>query len=666
MNLRSRLILSFLKKHPWHGILSITGIALGIAVVLAIDITNESARQAFRISNTAIAGGSTHYIYGGPQNIDEKLYVDLRVSQRIRNISPVVSGYVSVTRQRFLLLGIDPFADTGSNILPQQSRGGLDLFELLRKKNAVFMLDATARRLGIGTPSEMVVEISGSSYALYVAGTFQASDELQQYGLRDVLITDIATAQSILGMVGKLSRIDVSTDNPIGISELLPRPLKIIPNEVRSQTMDQMTRAFHLNLTALSLLALVIGAFLIYNTMTLSVLQRREQLAVLRTLGMTPRQLFTDVLYEALVLAGVGFVLGSLVGIWLSKFLLQLVTDTMTDLYFAVDVAAVSVPIQSLLKAAALALTATVVAAWLPAWEAMRTPPIVNIMRSSVETVARKRSVYLMIFGLSLWVVAWVVLTISERAIVAGFAALFFIIIGFALITPLLMSKLLQILSPGLHRYMGVLGRMAARGVLASLSRTQIAVAALAVAVSAVVGVSVMISSFRASVEHWLNNFLRADIYIAQQYTHKETGIDTNLINQIAGMPEIETVSTGRWVTLENEAGFTQIFAVDLDRTGFRNFQLVKGESDELWSEFVDENAVLISEPYAYHHDLDIGDSAQFPTDTGSVAFKIVGVFYDYGSDQGVVAMHRNTYDRYWDDDVVSSFSLYLKDGVER
>ena len=463
---------------------------------------------------------------------------------------------------------------------------------------------------------------------------------------------------------GKLSRIDINTTDPNRISELLLKPLTIIPNEVRSQTMDQMTRAFHLNLTALSLLALVIGAFLIYNTMTLTVLQRREQLAVLRTLGMTPRQLFVDIIFEALVLAVIGFVLGSFVGIWLSKFLLQLVSGTVSDLYFAIDVAAVSVPIQSALKAAALALIATVAAAWHPAWEAMRTPPMVNVMRSRVETDAQKHSVYLMVFGLSLWVVAWIVIILSERNIIAGFAALFFIIIGFALITPVLILKLLQILNPVLNRFFGILGRMAGRGVRASLSRTQIAVAALAVAVSAVVGVSVMISSFRASVEHWLNNFLRADIYIAQQYVHKNTGIAPNLIDQIADMPEIETISTARWVRLENESGFVQIFAVDLDRNAFRNFQLVQGESDTLWSAFVNENAALISEPYAYRHDISIGDSVHLPTDKGSVAFKVAGVFYDYGSDQGVVALHRHTYNRYWDDDVISSFSLYLRDGV--
>ena len=84
-----------------------------------------------------------------------------------------------------------------------------------------------------------------------------------------------------------------------------------------------------------------------------------------------------------------------------------------------------------------------------------------------------------------------------------------------------------------------------------------------------------------------------------------------------------------------------------------------------MWSEFAKNDVVIISEPYAYHHDLEVGDLLHLPTDGGKVAFKIAGVFYDYGSDQGVVTMHRATYDRHWNDRVVSSFSLYLRDGVD-
>ena len=519
MNLQARLAIRYTLKHPAHSVLSIVGIALGIAVVLSVDITNESARKAFRISSEAIAGGSTHYIHGGPQGIDETLYTQLRVNRGIRGISPVVSGYVTVDGQRFLLLGIDPFSTMGQNSSLRWNE--LDSAQLMRTNNAVLMLASTAKRLGVRIPAEITVRISGIDHTVHIVDSIEPADELQRYGLRNVLITDISDAQQILGMIGSLTRIDVTTTDTEHIEAILPPSLTLIPNRTRGRNMEQMTRAFHLNLTALSLLALVIGAFLIYNTMTLAVLQRHRQFAVLRTLGVTPGQLFGGIVVEALLFATIGLAAGTLLGTGLAMAMLHLVGGTINDLYFLVEVKTVSLTAQSLVKAVVLAFGVTLAAACIPAWEAMRTTPAVNATRSGVESEVRRRHFRLLIWGIAAWGMAGVILLLSGHSIIAGFGALFLIIMGFALITPIVMVKLLELLAPVLSHHLGVVGRMAGRGVLSSLSRTQVAVAALAIAVSAVVGVSVMISSFRGSVEHWLNNYLRADIYVAQQQSHQ-------------------------------------------------------------------------------------------------------------------------------------------------
>ena len=660
MNLRTRLAIRFIRRHPWHTGLSVVGIALGIAVVLAIDIANESARQAFRLSNDAIAGGSTHYIHGGPQGIDESRYTELRVARGMTNISPVVSGYVSFKDQRFLLLGIDTFS--GSDMQTGPANTGDDPAQLLRTPNGALILASTAQRMDLAVPTAITVRISGVDHPLDLVDTLAPANDLHRHGLRNVLVTDIATAQVVLGMVGRLSRIDVTTDNAEAIGRYLSDPLRIVANETRSHAMQQMTRAFHLNLTALSLLALVIGAFLIYNTMTLSVLQRREYFSILRVLGMTPRQLFVDIIVEALILAVAGFVVGTMLGIWLSTLLIQLVSATINDLYFAVLKSRGDV---FKFKAGTLAIAATVAASWHPAWEAMRTNPMLNSLRSEVESEARRRSPWLMLAGIGLWGTAGVILLVSNTSIIAGFAALFCLIIGFAVMTPWILSKMLAMLHPVLERYLGSLGRIAGRGVLASLSRTQIAVAALAIAVSAVIGVSVMISSFRLSVEQWLENFLRADIYIAQQRSHQESGIDRQLIESISARHQVKAVSTGRWTELQSHQGPIQLFAVDLNRYGFENFRLAEGDSDQAWPAFTTTDAVIVSEPYAYHNRIKTGDSVDLPTDKGNRKFKVVGIFYDYGSDRGVVTMHRTTYDRYWSDPVISSFALYLQEGVD-
>jgi putative ABC transport system permease protein len=663
MSLQARLPIRHLLKHPLQAALCIVGIALGIAVVLAIDITNESARKAFKTSSAAVSGGSTHSILGGGRGIDETIYTKLRVDHGIRGLRPVVSGYVTVADSRFMLIGIDPFAESANRWTPV----GNDAVSLplLSKADAVLLLSSTARMLGLDIPSKLDVQIGGVNHSLNIVGTLEPADDLQRHGLRNVLISDISTAQVVLGMLGRLSTIELISADPHRVATAIPESVTLVPSESRSRTMEQMTRAFHLNLTALSLLALIIGAFLIYNTMTLAVLKRREQFAVLRALGMTARQLFGSVILEALVLAMIGFCIGAAAGFWLSKSLLQMVGGTINDLYFAVEVQTVSVTYTSLGKAGALAVFATVAAACLPAWEAMRTTPAFSSVRSNIETGVRKNNALLSIAGLNFGIAAALLLIFSEHSIIAGFGSLFLIIMGFALITPVLMVHMLSVIGPLLNRWMGLLGRMAARGVGASLSRTQVAVTALAIAVSAIVGVSVMISSFRASVDHWLGNFLRADVYLAQPAVHKASGLDPTLIAGIAARPEVDSLSTGRWVTLQERSGPIQLFAVDLERAAFDSYQLVNEENGDIWPAFSGHDTVIISEPFAYRRQLEAGDAIRLPTDSGEKTFSIAGVFYDYGSDQGVVAMHRSTYDRHWNDPVVSSFALYLKDEVD-
>lgn len=663
MNLQSRLLIRGVLKHPLHSVLCIVGIALGIAVVLAIDITNESARRAFRISSEAVSGESAYSIQGGPRGIDESEYTKLRVEHGFRGLRPVVSGHVVVRDSRFMLLGIDPLSGPSGGY----GAAANDTFALplLTRGNAVMLLASTAKNLGVDTSSKLDARISGLRHTLDIVGTIEPADDLQHHGLRNVLITDISTAQLVLGMVGRLSRIEVVSGDPGRIQNVLPVSMTLVPSELRSRAMEQTTRAFHLNLTALSLLALIIGAFLIYNTMTLSVIRRRGLFALLRTLGMTRAQIFRGIVLEALLLAAVGLVCGLAAGVWLAGSLLQLVSGTVNDLYYSVDVQSVSVTAGSLLKATSLALFATVAAACLPALEAMRSTPAFGSVRSNIESRARKIHTPLAAAGATFWIAALLLLVFSGSSIVAGFASLFLIIMGFALITPAAMVRMLSLLSPLMDRCLGLPGRMATRGVRASLSRTQVAVIALAIAVSAVVGVSVMITSFRASVDHWLENFLRADVYIAQHVLHKASGIDPALVTRIGALPEVRSLSTGRWVDLQAEEGPLQLYVAELERSAFDSYQLVEGTSEKIWPTFSSGDAVIVSEPFAYHHRLEAGGTFTLPTANGARSFTVAGIFQDYGTDRGVVLMHRTTYDRHWDDPVISSFALYLQDGVE-
>jgi putative ABC transport system permease protein len=276
-----------------------------------------------------------------------------------------------------------------------------------------------------------------------------------------------------------------------------------------------MTGAFELNLQALSLLALMVGVFLIYNTVTFSVVQRRPVIGILRSLGTTRRQVFVLVLSEALILGLIGTVLGLGLGIILGQGAVRLVAQSINDLYFRVNVERVTIENGTLLKGFVIGIAASLLAALIPSFEATRTPPVGVIRRSESERGAQCQLPWFVALAVILNGAGWILLQIHTRSLVVSFGALFFILVGCALVVPWGLVMTMRNITPITVRLFGVLGRMAPRAVIRSLSRTSIAVAALTVAVSVIVGISVMISSFRSTVAEWLEITLGADIFIS-------------------------------------------------------------------------------------------------------------------------------------------------------
>ena len=387
MILRFKLISRRYLRHPWQLILGITGIALGVGVVLAIDLTNASSERAFAIANQSVAGEITHQIVSTTGLIDEAFYVDLRMQQGLRTLVPVVEGWVRTGQgEQYRLLGFDPAAALGAN--PSRDRQSFELsaLTLLRQRDSILLPAQLLQPLQTEVGSTLEVTVNNRSRTLTVAGLIPADQELHSQVLNTVIITDISTAQMVLGMQGRLSRIDLALE-PAAAEKLesaITQPLQLLTAAARGNAMTQMTRAFRINLTALSLLALVIGAFLIYNTMTISVLQRREEIATLRTLGLSKRELLLLILGEALLLAGAGLICGAGLGIGLSHYLIKLASRTISDLYFLNEVRAIYLNGWSFGKAALLGLGATLLAAYFPARDAVQVAPA--LARSRCDT----------------------------------------------------------------------------------------------------------------------------------------------------------------------------------------------------------------------------------------------------------------------------------------
>jgi putative ABC transport system permease protein len=677
-----KISLRHILRRPLQSVLLVVGVALGVAVVVAVDLANGSANRAFEIATETVAGRSTHQIVGGPTGLDEGVYRQLRVEAGVRLSAPVVEGYVTaleLDQQPLQLLGVDPFAEAPFRdyLIDARRLPVEQLTEFLTAPNTGLVSEALAQRYDLHVGDTLGIRVGPRREAIRVVGLLSPTDDVSRRALRNLLLTDIATAQEVLDYTGHLTRIDLIVDESTAagqatlarVRQALPPGARLTQAQARSDAVQQMTRAFQLNLTALSLLALVVGMFLIYNTVSFSVVQRRPVLGTLRTLGVIRRQVFASVLAEAALLSVLGAILGLGLGVALGRGAVGLVTQTINDFYFVVSVQGVTVSAVSLAKGALVGVSAALLAAAIPALEATTVTPINVLRRSDIEGRARRAVPIIFVAGLVLCAGGAGALWLPTRNLVVSFLALFVIILGFALLAPAATLALMSILAPLTSRAGSFLIRMAPRDITRALSRTSIAIAALMVAVSVIIGVSIMIGSFRQTVNDWLKTSLQADIYVSPPPVAANrigAPMDPVIKTQLAAMPGVVGVEAIQDVVV-NAAGIgpANVIAVSGEREQQRRrFAQTTVRSDEVWPA-MQQGAVVISETFAYHNGLAAGDTLRLQTAEGELGFPIVAVYYNYSSERGTVLMSLDVYREHWGDDQISSVGLYLAPGTD-
>ncbi len=693
-----------LLRHPAQLALALAGLALGVATITAVDVATASSSRAFELSLSAVNGPATHEISGGPAGIDERLYVRLATRYPQLAFAPLVEGYVTVKDEALQLVGIDPLAEASFEELSASPAGSvagegvasgeaaasaeasasedgparapgaglLDTFsELTRwlaQPGAVVMAASTARRLGIAPNDRFEVDVDGRVRS---AERIAASERGGDAGRETLLLTDIAQAQEWLGLVGRLSRIELRAPPGVAgdaaltrLAAELPPGVQLEPAQQRSRASLDMTRAFTTDLKAMSLLALLVGLFLIYSAMSFAVLQRRKTFAVLRALGATRADILRLVLAEAAALGVAGALLGLVAGLGLGRGLVALVSRTVNDLYFVVAVNSVSLPAGSALEAVGAGVLTALVAALLPAWEAAAVAPQLGLRRSALESRAVALSRGLAGVSAALAVAAGAIVAASSRSLLAGFIALFLLLLSVAALTPALLRLSARSVSRALGR-MSPVGRIALSDVAASLSRTGVAVASLGLAVAAMIGVSVMVESFRESLRDWLASTMRADVYVSAPgpgFSRPERRLDGEVVAALTAVRGVSHYSASRRVTVSSSRGPVTLEALTLAPESYAGIELTDHRGS-VWPAFA-HGAVLVAEPLAWRLQVHPGDRLALATASGPRSFDVAGIYRDYGNDAGVM-MDRAVYRRSWGDDAVSALGLYLSPGVK-
>ncbi len=670
-----RASLGYLLRHPWQLFLAILGISIGVAVMVSVDLAGESSKKAFVASMETLNGEASHQIVGGPGGIDESVYVDLRVNRGVRDIAPIVSGYIQINNRSMQLLGVDLFAEqafrqfTAPGVAADGDRDGFPatpesiIRRFLAGPPGVLLPVGVATDLDLQPGDTLELSANGRDYPVILQGVLSGENRDQ---LSNIVVADIALAQQWLGLTRKLTRIDVKL--PVGDGALIERIKKVLPpgSELlsaagRTQTTAAMSDAFMTNLMAMSLLALLVGIFLIYNSVAFAVLQRRNLIGVLRALGVTRFQMFRLILIEATIIGVVGAAIGVVAGAWLGDKLLVMVAQTVSDHYFVVNVTDVVVSPFSVIKGIIAGIGATLVAAAVPAAEASSFQPRLAMTRSVIEQRAGKLVPVLALAGALATAFSVLILLLSGNSLIVGLLALFLLILGCAFCIPLFVRYISALLEPVAGRLAGTAGRLAVGGVGKTLSRTGVAIVALSIAVSATIGVGVMVESFRASVSDWLDTTLQSDVYVAVP----GGSLDPLLQADIAALPGIESYSTSRRTWLETADGRIRIVALKMAPGSYAGTRIRQGNPVDVWRQFDDENAVLVSDAFSFRSGLSDGDTIELSTVRGPMRFEVAAVYQSYDSNDGAIMMSRRTFDENFDDPGVDSIGLYLEAGVD-
>lgn len=673
----SRLAYRALQRRALQSVLFVLSILAGVALVVGVDVAAESADRAFSLSLASLQGNATHEIVGGPSGVPSSLYRSLRADLGIRAAAPVIQGTVRVGSDEITLtlLGVDPLAEAHiRQYLAGASAPGVDgqaLFRLMAEPDTILVAQSVAKRLGVEPGDQLTLRTARGRRSVTLIGIILPSNEISVQALASLVVSDISTAQSIVGSPGVLTRIDLvlaDAQEVIIIQDSLPPGVVVRPVESNRSNLEQLSESFTLNLQALSLLALIVGLFLVYNIMSFSVVQRSRQIGMLRAIGATRRQVFAGILLEAVVLGIAGTLLGLAVGYVLGGLLVGAVTRTITDLYYRVEVQALTLSSFTIAKGLITGLGASLAAALFPALNATGITPASTLRSTDAEHVSRSRADVAAITGIVVLAAGLALTQFQAQSLVFGFGALFLTLMGSVLVTPIALLFAMRIVQPLLSGSIGTLGRIAPRAIARSLSRTGVAVAALSLSVSVIVGVSVMIASFRGTVTTWLDDALTADVFISAPVSGllETVNLDPALSVQLQDLPGVSQVLTARDVPVlapdYPDLPPVNLVAVSADLAErSRRYEWLSVPQEDVWNAMQD-GAIIVTESFAYRRGISPeANTLSILTDNGVRSFPIVGVYYHYGTDQGLVLMSESVYREHFTDPWVSSFALFLK-----
>ncbi len=669
-----RLMMRPLFHEPVRLGLTILAVALGVAVVLAISLAGEAAAGSFHSSLETLAGDNDVEIVasgGVPESVVATLStqpLSLRLSPRMEDFAVLADS-----KQSLPLIGLDLVAE-GSRVLSKAAPGSTlsaasmpteNIFSQLSDPASVWVGASLGKQPGESLP----LIINDQLILCTVRGTYPDSN-----GNDSAILMDIAAAQRALHRFGRVDRILIKLPANLSpesaqaqLRPLLPTGVELRPQGTATDENRKMLAAFRWNLRLLSYIALVVGAFLIYNTISVSVVRRRHEIGIVRALGASRSNVLLAFLGEAACLGFAGALLGLPLGRLMATGAVKLMSLTVESLYVSSRPGSIEISASSIALAFFIGVGVAVASALSPAREAMEVSPADAMARGRREFTARvhkSRDLLIAAVFASLAFAAAKAPAVSGKPLL-GYLAALLLIVASAYAIPAFVSFLARLASHLLAALLGVEGLLASRSLAASLRRTSVLVGALSTAVAMMVSVGIMVGSFRQTVITWMDGQLPADLYIrpaGSPAPDRHPTLSPELAEKIARLPGVASVDRLRAYEISYAGLPVTLASVDLRVLhSYRTSDFLSGRSsEEVLGELRGANTVIVSEPFTYKHNVKAGDTLNLSLGDTRADFRVVDVYYDYASERGYILMDRDTLLRYLPDPAPSNLAVFV------
>ena len=678
-DLFTALILRPLLRDPFRTAITILGVAVGVAVFLSIRLANQQTMMSFTESVDLVLGRADAVIRMDGMDFDESFFQELHTLRQEIKAYPVIEGYgVETTSGEVVeIIGTDLLQDSGIRDF------SLKTVEKDLKGLLPLILDTS----GIILPEKFVPGTRyepGDTIEFLIKGkekNLNVNAVLESKGIAKALngnfaMMDIAAAQNVFEKKGRLDRIDIqflnSTDYDTmreKIASLLPKFMKVERPQRKNRQVEKMLQAFQYNLTALSFVALLVALYLIYNMIALSVVRRRVEIGTLRAIGATPALIALIFFLEAGVIGAIGSVLGIGLGYFFAQFSLEAVSLTVNNLYAPSYVTEVDFQWTEMGPYFVLGVALSLLSALIPAWDAATTPPTSVMRRGSYDLKLFRGSRGLNITALMVVLLSALCTQLPpiNHFPYFGFFSVFLIILGVSLFSPEVLLWTRGQLHLFFKNRFGGEGLLACMNLSQNVGRNALAVSSLAIAFMMVISMSIMVHSFRQTVIVWIDQTLRADLFV-----------------RVAGGRDIDyqhtlpSKSVEKLKLLEGIAAVDQFRALDIT---YNNLPVVLAAGDfsvlsqygnlviksgppvkELDKVMVGKNRALVSESFSLKHKVSVGDTLELETPEGPAQLQVAAIYFDYSRERGYIILDRTTFLNYYQETEINSFVIYLDD----